>query len=185
MYRGSIRFLLFLIWIRSGIKVRPVEEQSIYRNVLILYVYKIDLMDISNILLVVTGTGTFAGSNLATGLWLSEFTHIYHQAKKQGYEITVANPKGGATPVDPESLKPVFLDEMSKAYWENPTFRDLLNRAKSLDEVRERQYDCVYLAGGHGAMYDFPDNVVLQAIIEKHYEKKKIVSAICHGVSGL
>ena len=34
-------------------------------------------------------------------------------------------------------------------------------------------FDCVYLAGGHGAMYDFPDDTVLQAIIEKHYESDK------------
>lgn len=34
-------------------------------------------------------------------------------------------------------------------------------------------------------MYDFPDDTVLQAIIEKHYESDKAVAAICHGVSGL
>ena len=34
------------------------------------------------ILIIVTSTGTFANGNFATGLWLSEFTHIYHSAKK-------------------------------------------------------------------------------------------------------
>lgn len=34
-------------------------------------------------------------------------------------------------------------------------------------------------------MYDFPGNVVLQAILRDHYEAHKIVAAICHGVSGL
>lgn len=34
-------------------------------------------------------------------------------------------------------------------------------------------------------MYDFPDDTVLQAIIEKHYESDKAVASICHGVSGL
>lgn len=43
----------------------------------------------------------------------------------------------------------------------------------------------VYLAGGHGSMYDFPDNAVLQAILKTHFESGKIVSAICHGVCGL
>ena len=62
------------------------------------------------ILIIVTSTGTFANGKLATGLWLSEFTHIYHSAKESGYDITVANPKGGYTPIDPESLKPIFLD---------------------------------------------------------------------------
>lgn len=67
------------------------------------------------ILIIVTSTGTFANGKLATGLWLSEFTHIYHSAKESGYDITVANPKGGYTPIDPESLKPIFLDEMSES----------------------------------------------------------------------
>lgn len=137
------------------------------------------------ILIIVTGTGSYANGNLATGLWLSELTHIYHRAKERGYEITIANPKGGNIPIDPESLKPIVLDKISKEYWDNPEFRDMLHRAKSLDDVSEQQFDCVYLAGGHGTMYDFPDNVVLQEIIKNHYESGRIVAAICHGVSGL
>ena len=34
-------------------------------------------------------------------------------------------------------------------------------------------------------MYDFPDNIVLQAILKKQYENEKKVAAICHGVCGL
>lgn len=41
-------------------------------------------MDILHILLVVTGTGKYPNIDLKTGLWLSEFTHIYHGAKKRG-----------------------------------------------------------------------------------------------------
>lgn len=137
------------------------------------------------ILLVVTGTGAFASGNLPTGLWLSEFTHIYHTARKQGWEITVANPRGGDTPVDPESLKPLVLDKLSREYWENPDFRHMLNRAASLGEVSGQTFDCLYLAGGHGAMYDFPDNAVLQEMIKNQYENHRTVAAICHGVSGL
>lgn len=137
------------------------------------------------ILIIVTSTGTFANGKLATGLWLSEFTHIYHSAKESSYDITVANPKGGYTPIDPESLKPIFLDEMSEKYWEKPEFKKLLDHANSLDNLLEQQFDCVYLAGGHGAMYDFPDNEALKTIVRKQDESGRIVSAICHGVSGL
>ena len=137
------------------------------------------------ILIIVTGTGTYAGEKLATGLWLSEFTHIYHRAKERGCEITVASPEGGNVPVDPESLKPFVLDRLSKGYWNNPGFREMLRHVKSLDDVAGELFDCIYLAGGHGTMYDFPDNVVLQEIIKKHDEGGRIVAAICHGVSGL
>ena len=58
-------------------------------------------MDNLKLLAIVTGEGEFVNKNLRTGLWLSELTHIYHGAKKQGIEITVASPKGGDTPIDP------------------------------------------------------------------------------------
>ena len=34
-------------------------------------------------------------------------------------------------------------------------------------------------------MYDFPNDLILQNILQKQYEDGKIVSAICHGVGGL
>lgn len=142
-------------------------------------------MNTRKMLIVVTSTGRFADGNLETGLWLSELTHIYNSAIEQGYEITLASPKGGLVPVDPESLKPIVLDKLSKEFWEDSAFRNKLQHAKSLDEVSGQSFDCVYLAGGHGAMYDFPDNVVLQTIIRNQYEGNKIVAAICHGVCGL
>ncbi len=142
-------------------------------------------MHILKILIIVTGTGSYSNVNLATGLWLSEFTHIYNCARERGYEITIANPKGGNVPIDPESLKPIVLDKMSKEYWDDPGFKEILRHAKSLDVVLEQLFDCIYLAGGHGTMYDFPDNAILQEIVKKHYESNRMVAAICHGVSGL
>lgn len=142
-------------------------------------------MDTLKMLIVATGTGMFANGTLPTGLWLGELTHIYKGAEDRKYEITLASPRGGDIPVDPESLKPVTLDKLSRQYWDDPAFRDKLQHAKRLDELSGQLFDCVYLAGGHGAMYDFPDNVVLQAILRDHYEAHKIVAAICHGVSGL
>lgn len=142
-------------------------------------------MNTRKMLTVVTSTSRYAGEDLPTGLWLSELTHIYHRAESQGYEVTIASPEGGHVPVDPESLKPLALDDLSKDYWKNPVFREKLQHARSLAEVAAGQFDCVYMAGGHGTMYDFPDNAVLQAIIRHQYESGKLVAAICHGVSGL
>lgn len=137
------------------------------------------------ILIVVTGTAAYPRSTLKTGLWLSECTHIYDRACERGYEITIANPQGGDTPVDPVSLKPILKDRLSAAYWENADFRSALRHALGLPEVSDRLFDCVYLAGGHGAMFDFPDNTDLQAILRRHFEAGRTVCAICHGVCGL
>jgi len=137
------------------------------------------------LLLIVTNVDRYASGRLKTGLWLSELTHIYHSAKEKGWDITIASPKGGNVPIDPESLKPLVLDKISKDYYERPAFMDELNQSKSLEAVKNDAFDCVYLAGGHATMYDFPDDATLQAIISNQYEKGKMVAAICHGVGGL
>lgn len=137
------------------------------------------------ILIIVTSVSMYENSRLETGLWLSELTHMYHLAKEQGYEITIASTQGGNVPLDPESLKPRLIDKLTKEYYEDTTFMKLLQNTKSLSEVAEQQFDVVYLAGGHGTMYDFPNDTTLQKIIREHYENNKIVSAVCHGVGGL
>ncbi|HRN57710.1 MAG TPA: type 1 glutamine amidotransferase domain-containing protein [Agriterribacter sp.] len=136
-------------------------------------------------LIVVTGVAMYDSGKLKTGLWLSELTHIYHSAKERGYEIIIASPEGGSTPVDPESLKPMLLDKITKGYWADNSFRELLQHTKSLKEVSGQPFNCVYLAGGHGTMYDFPNNATLQTIIKEQYESGRTVAAICHGVGGL
>lgn len=142
-------------------------------------------MGVIKFLIVVTNINIYASGNHPTGLWLSELTHIYDAAKAKGYEVSIASPDGGETPVDPESLKFFTLDKISKEYWNDSSFREMLKRTKSLKEVENEDFDVVYLAGGHGTMYDFPDNVALQNMIAKQYEKDKMVAAICHGVGGL
>ncbi len=137
------------------------------------------------LLLIVTNVDKYASGRLKTGLWLSELTHIYHSAEKKGWDITIASPEGGHVPIDPESLKPLVLDNISKGYYDNPAFMGELNQSKSLEALKSDAFDCVYLAGGHATMYDFPDDPTLQAIISNQYEKGKMVAAICHGVGGL
>lgn len=142
-------------------------------------------MSIIKILIIVTNIDMYASGNLETGLWLSELTHLYHEAKEKGYEITIASPNGGHVPIDPESLKKFTLDKVSKKYWEDDSFRELLNKSKSLAAVKNEKFDLVYLAGGHGTMYDFPNDTTMQFIIRNQYESGKMVAAICHGVGGL
>ncbi|MFT3748486.1 MAG: type 1 glutamine amidotransferase domain-containing protein [Agriterribacter sp.] len=137
------------------------------------------------LLLIVTNVNMYASGRLKTGLWLSELTHIYHIAKEKGWDVTIASPKGGEVPIDPESLKPLVLDKISKGYYESVALMNELNHSKSLEDVKNESFDCVYLAGGHATMYDFPNDAILQFIISHQYESGKMVAAICHGVGGL
>ncbi len=141
-------------------------------------------MNMLKILIIVTNVNAYA-SGKETGLWLSELTHLYHASKEKGCEITIASPKGGNVPIDPESLKKITLDKISKEYWNDSSFRELLKNSRSLADVSNEKFDLVYLAGGHGTMYDFPNDTTMQSIIRNQYESGKMVAAICHGVGGL
>ena len=51
--------------------------------------------------------------------------------------------------------------------------------------INPDDYAAIYYAGGHGVVWDFPDNEELQAISRHIYEKGGIVSSVCHGAVGL
>jgi putative intracellular protease/amidase len=52
-------------------------------------------------------------------------------------------------------------------------------------QVEPSHYDAIFFAGGHGTMWDFPDNERLARIAATIYEQGGIVGAVCHGPAGL
>ncbi|MCX5315310.1 hypothetical protein [Streptomyces sp. NBC_00154] len=47
--------------------------------------------------------------------------------------------------------------------YENRRFMDLLEDTKKISEVNVEDYDAIYLTGGHGVMFDFPQSQDLKA----------------------
>ncbi|MED1205797.1 type 1 glutamine amidotransferase domain-containing protein [Heyndrickxia acidicola] len=131
-----------------------------------------------HILMVVT-TADKMNEDHETGLWLSEFGEAYVEFDKLGYDITVASPLGGKAPVDERSLQGDDPQEVLD------TAKYLENTVK-LDEINDvSKFDAIFLPGGHGTMFDMPENDKLQAIIRDLYESGKVVAAVCHGPAGL
>jgi putative intracellular protease/amidase len=137
------------------------------------------------VLIVVTSVAKYCNHNIPTGLWLSELTHLYAACVKNNISPVIVSTKGGNTPLDPESLKPLMLDKLTKKYYHDSEFMKLLNTTASLESIKVNDFDAIYLTGGHGTMYDFVGNPTLNQIVASLYENGKIVSAVCHGVCGL
>lgn len=120
-----------------------------------------------------------------TGLWLSELTHFYDEFENAGIHMDIVSPKGGKVPIDSRSLGRFTLDKATKKRYEDSEFMSLLENTKSLSSVDSNEYDILYFAGGHGAMWDFTDNDELHTLTRKMYEGGKVISAVCHGVAAL
>jgi len=120
-----------------------------------------------------------------TGLWLSELTHFYDEFERAGYQITIASPQGGKVSVDPRSLGKMVLDSSAKLRYEDSAFMSLLENTTKVSGVNIDEFDILFFAGGHGAMWDFADSQVLQDVTRDMFESGRVVAAVCHGVAAL
>lgn len=135
------------------------------------------------ILVVVTSFEKYPNMNRATGLWLGEAVHFVKKVETAGYQVDYVSPKGGFTPIDPHSLE--MADPTDWEWYQNKAFMNRLGAAIKPNQVNTDDYCAIYFAGGHGVVWDFPDNKELQEISRKIYENGGIVSSVCHGAVGL
>ena len=135
------------------------------------------------ILVVLTGTEKYPNLNRATGVWLGEAVHFVEKVEAAGYEVDYVSPKGGYTPIDPHSL--AMAEPIDWEWYHDKAFMNRLGATLKPSEVNPADYGVIYFVGGHGVLWDFPDNEELQAISRKIYEDGGIVSSVCHGPAGL
>lgn len=137
------------------------------------------------ILVVMTNHSAYPSRSDKTGLWLTELTHFYDVASAAGYEMDFVSPLGGQVPLDERSLKSIYLDKSARQHLADPAFMQKLKTTLAPNTINPTQYKAIYYTGGHGTMWDFPNNKALQNISEQIYRQGGIVSAVCHGVGGL
>lgn len=139
----------------------------------------------ARILVVLTNHSAYPSRSDHTGLWLTELTHFYDVAQAAGYQMDFVSPQGGKVPLDERSMKSFYLDKSARAHLADPKFMQRLNTTLSPTAINASNYQAIYYAGGHGTMWDFPDNKALKNISEQIYRQGGVVSAVCHGVGGL
>ncbi|HJT12445.1 MAG TPA: type 1 glutamine amidotransferase domain-containing protein [Dongiaceae bacterium] len=135
------------------------------------------------ILVVLTGTEKYPNQNRATGIWLGEAVHFVEKVQKAGFEVDFVSPEGGYTPIDPHSL--AMAQPVDWEWYHDKAFMRRLGAALRPSEVKAEDYGAIYFVGGHGVIWDFPDNRELQALSREIYEQGGIVSSVCHGAVGL
>ncbi|QIL50324.1 type 1 glutamine amidotransferase domain-containing protein [Weissella coleopterorum] len=136
------------------------------------------------ILIVETNIQNYQGTHDPTGLWLGETVEFVDEIQRFGFDIDYVSPNGGFIPLDPRSMK--YTDDSIMALYRNPSFieKALRNTLKP-SEVNPNDYIAIYYTGGHGVMWDFPDNKELKSIARAIYTHHGYLLSVCHGIAGL
>ncbi|HEY6901462.1 MAG TPA: type 1 glutamine amidotransferase domain-containing protein [Puia sp.] len=137
-------------------------------------------MELKKILFVVTSHGEMGNTGRKTGIWIEEFAAPYYTFLDAGKEIVIASPKGGPAPIDPKSNEPENRTEATVRFYNDPeTIRRLANTVK-ISSVNEKDFDTVFYPGGHGPMWDLPDNEDSIHLIESFNRAGKVMTLMCH-----
>lgn len=136
------------------------------------------------VLIVETNVTRYKGTKEPTGLWLGEAAEFVEEMEKAGVAVDYVSPKGGFVPLDPRSMN--YTDEAIMKVYESPDFiQRALTNTLTPKEVHPKDYVAIYYTGGHGVMWDFPDNSELQKIALEIYNNHGYITSVCHGIAGL
>jgi len=133
------------------------------------------------ILFILTSHERLGATGRPTGFYLPEVAHPYAVFAGAGYAVEFISPRGGRPPMDGVDRE----DPLQRAFLENPAVMKGVEATLRPDQVDPARYDAVFYVGGHGTMWDFPDDERLARIAARVYEAGGVVAAVCHGPAGL
>jgi len=136
------------------------------------------------VLFVLTSHDDLDGKGTPTGTWLEELAASYYPFAEAGWDITIASVKGGNAPIDPASLQDPWLTETGKRFQKDEVATGLVNESRTLADLSGENFDALYMVGGAGTAWDFPNNPALGGLLVKT-AKGGVIGGVCHGVCGL
>jgi putative intracellular protease/amidase len=133
------------------------------------------------VLFVLTSHGTKGDTGQPTGFYLGEVTHPLAVLEAAGITVDFASIAGGEPPVDGLELD----DPTNARYWNDERFRAAIRTTPRLADTDPARYAAIFFAGGHGAVWDFPESPAVAAKTRAIFEAGGIVAAVCHGPAAL
>lgn len=115
------------------------------------------------------------------GYWLPEVLEPYQLLQQAGFEVDIASPLGGKG----KASGSFRLTSAQEKWFEQSSLFKKLPRSLAIDQVKARDYQAIYFAGGSGPMFDFINNETMHKLTASIYQKGGIVSADCHGIAAL
>jgi putative intracellular protease/amidase len=137
------------------------------------------------ILMILTSHEEMENTDSKTGVWLGEFTDPYYEFVDEGYQITLASPKGGKPPIDPLSKLTESITASNRRFDDDEAAQQAFDNTLTLDEINSADFDALFFPGGHGPVWDLATNETSGRIILDFLKANKYVAAVCHGPAAL
>lgn len=141
----------------------------------------------ARILIVVTSHTRLGSTGRRTGFYFDEMAAPYYALLDSGHEVDIASIRGGQPAYDPSS---VAEDESRRPpavrrFLADPVANAKLAGTTAVSQIDPKVYDGIFLPGGHGTMWDFPDDPDLGRLVSAIHARGGVVGAVCHGPAGL
>jgi putative intracellular protease/amidase len=138
--------------------------------------------------MVVSSPAISSTTGWPVGFWAVELTHAYKLFLENGYDVTIASPKGGRVEIDalsdPRDSSGYSKDDaISLRFLNDRNFMSLLHNTSKVSDLSSNDFDAIIVVGGQGPMFTFRDESSLQNVFLEFYNKGKISAALCHGTS--
>lgn len=137
--------------------------------------------DSDAILIVLSSHGQLGDTGRPTGFYLPEAAHPWRVFTDAGLRVDLVSPAGGTPPMDGVDLD----DPVQQEFLDDPEMSSKLAATMTPDEVDPAAYAAIFFAGGHGTMWDFPDDPLLPGLASTVWAGGGVVAALCHGPAGL
>lgn len=138
-------------------------------------------------LFILTSHNLLGNTKEKTGFHYNEMAEPYYLLQDHSIEVDLASVQGGEPPADPSSLRKNLQEnpENVRRFMNDKSAMSKLKSTLHINNISIDNYVGLYLPGGHGTMWDFPNNITLKKIIEKAWVDQKIIAAVCHGSAAL
>jgi len=147
--------------------------------------FKSKKMASKKILMILTSHADLINTDTKTGLWIGEFTDPYYEFIDEGYQVTIASPKGGKPPIDPMSELTENITGSNRRFQEDTIAQNALNTTMKLEGLSASNYDALFFPGGHGPIFDLASNELSGKLILEFLSHGKPVASVCHGPAAL
>lgn len=138
------------------------------------------------VLMIVTSHSAMGDTGKATGIWADELIAPYYIFMDAGIEVEIASPKGGRVPFDPASIKPEGQRQAHiERFLADPAAHRKVAGTLVAAAVDASGFDAIFFPGGHGAMWDLPNDAGVTNAVETAFAAGKVIAAVCHGPAGL